>query len=98
MATLYYAAFSGQQTMQIPRNPLGSDVKTVTASTTQSNALPAGTLYVRVVSDVACIYVLGENPTVTTSNGFYLPAGFVDYAWLPDGVSAANCKIAVKSL
>jgi hypothetical protein len=64
-----------------------SDYFAVTATSAQSNAFGANTREIRVVCTSACHINIGVNPTAAASdgNGFYLPAGVVEYFHVSPG-------------
>lgn len=75
MATLYITEFAAggpdgrgidQPAMRVPE--VTTQVETITASSTQTNALQPSTTVIRLNTDVACHVAFGANPTATTSS------------------------------
>ena len=64
-----------------------SDYVSVTATSAQSGAFNAHTHEIRVVSTTNCHINIGVSPTAaaTDDNGFYLPAGVVEYFHVSPG-------------
>lgn len=64
-----------------------SDYVSVTATSAQSAAFTAHTHEIRVVSTTNCHINIGVSPTAAASddNGFYLPAGVVEYFHVSPG-------------
>ena len=62
-----------------------SDTVTFTTST-QSSAFDDTTSCVRIVASADCYVAFGTNPTATTDS-VYLPAGVVEYFFVPKGQS-----------
>lgn len=62
------------------------------ASSVPSAAVNGQTGVLRLSCDIACYYLVGSNPTVTTINGSYLPAGTIEFVPIAQGQSQ---KIAV---
>lgn len=64
-----------------------SDYVSVTATSAQSGAFTAHTHEIRVVSTTNCHINIGVSPTAAASddNGFYLPAGVVEYFHVSPG-------------
>ena len=63
----------------------------ITATSIQSAAIGANIHDVRIVSSVACFVNIGQDPTAAGSdnNGFYLPAGVVEYFHVSPGQKVA---------
>lgn len=68
-----------------------SDYITVNATSAQSAAFGTSTTEVRIVSTTNCHISFGTSPTAaaTDSNGFYLPAGVVEYFHVTPGQKLA---------
>jgi hypothetical protein len=68
-----------------------SDYITVNATSAQSAAFGTSTTEVRIVSTTNCHIAFGVNPTAaaTDNNGFYLPAGVVEYFHVTPGQKLA---------
>lgn len=64
-----------------------SDYVAYTASAAQSSAFTANCHEIRIVATTACHINIGVNPTAaaTDDNGFYLPAGVVEYLHVAPG-------------
>lgn len=64
-----------------------SDYVSVSATSAQSSAFSAHTHEIRVVSTTNCHINIGVSPTAaaTDDNGFYLPAGVVEYFHVSPG-------------
>lgn len=56
-----------------------------TGTAGQSAAVGTGTTLVRLCASTLCWYLLGANPTATTSNGSRLPADAVDFVKIQPG-------------
>lgn len=80
MATLWIRAYGVRAPIPVLSEP-GTDVAPLTFTTSaQSAVMPTGTSYVRIISDAAFHYVVGANPTATTS-AMRVPADtFADFA------------------
>lgn len=68
-----------------------SDYVSVSATSAQTNAFSANCHDVRVVSTTNCHINIGQDPTAanTDDNGFYLPAGVVEYFHVSPGQKIA---------
>lgn len=65
MATLWVRAYTLKSSIPVLLEP-GADQTVTFTTSAQSTAMPAGTSYARIISDVAFHYVVGANPTATT--------------------------------
>lgn len=65
-----------------------SEAVSFTATSAQSSAAAAGIRAVRLVATQDCYYLIGINPTATTSSAF-LPANVVEYKPVFDGEKVA---------
>lgn len=65
MATLWVRAYTLKSNIPVLLEP-GADQTVTFTTSAQSTAMPAGTSYVRIISDAAFHYVVGTNPTATT--------------------------------
>lgn len=59
------------------------------ASSVQSTAVGEGTKVVRLVATSACYVLVGDNPTVSASNGTYLAAGQPELVGIKPGQKVA---------
>lgn len=68
-----------------------SDYITVNGTSAQSSAFASHTHEIRVVSTTNCHINIAQDPTAaaTDSNGFYLPAGVVEYFHVSPGQKVA---------
>ena len=66
MATLWIREYSAASAIDVPVEP-GTDQTVTFTTTTQSAAFGTGGL-VTIIADAAFHYVVGANPTATTSN------------------------------
>lgn len=90
--TEYQHAERGPEgTLQVPL-----EINTVTRQRRELSATAAGsapfqstTRFVRLCADVACYYAFGVDPipSLSPTNGSYLPAGVVDWVAVPVGQS-----------
>lgn len=62
----------------LPDSDTHIEVISFSGTSTQSSALVTGSGKVRLCSDKNCYILFGTNPTVTTSNGIFLPARHVE--------------------
>lgn len=56
-----------------------------TDTAAQSNAFGSNVTLLRLCAETDCFYLVGSDPTATTSNGSRLPAGVVEYIRVVEG-------------
>lgn len=74
MADLHISLFASVQN-GCASGPLGSQTLTTSITSAQGNANAGGASVARLYSEAAHWVTVGSNPTATSTNGFYMPAG-----------------------
>lgn len=103
MATLWIREYSqtgdagssrsvGAGKAQIAQEP-GTDQTVSFTTTTQSSAFATGTTYIGIIGSAAFHYVVGSNPTATTSN-LKVPADTLIYVGVTQGQKIAAVAAA----
>ena len=68
--------------------PISTIKRSIGASSAQTAAIGVNVQYVRLVTDTACHYEVGVNPTATSSNVF-LPANEIEIIKISEGEKIA---------
>lgn len=101
MAIMYISEFTdmtegtGGESVPVAQHPVAvANHRITTLSTTsqQSNAFATKTRFIRIVSDVDVVYVVGQDPTAAVTDAF-LPANTVEHIGVKAGL-----KIAARTL
>lgn len=74
----------GANNPNMPGLPISSEVRTISGTSAQSGATPAGAVSIRLKATENARYAYGANPTATAAagaNGHYLASG--DDVWVP---------------